>query len=156
MKTIITILLAFFSLTNIHALEPNSQEVLKLKAKIIYIKSTYLKNSEKRLASLNRKIKVLEKRDTLSKTAKKKLHTLKVIRNKIEIWSKLHTIEKVIITEALASNKTTKRLKKALTEKKILLDNYERLCEEKFPLDFHKKSRVIFMKLLKKSRQKKS
>ena len=153
MKIKMMILLILATFTSLHALEANSQEILMAKAKMIHIKSKYLKNAEKRMASLENKIKILKKKDKLSKKAKLKLADYQIALIRLTVWSELKDAEQVFIREGVKSNRMTPGITAAFKKKAKIMGQFEALCKQKFPADFDDKCRQIFMKLYKKSKE---
>ena len=115
------------------------------KARKIYVKKTYLKNAKKRLSQLQRKIKILEERQSLSKKNKANLELLTQKKNKIQIWQKdVEFTQDRINAWKENTGWSLSKATKADEKMRILAENYEKLTGEKYPKDLGLKIELIY------------
>ena len=118
------------------------------KAQVIVIENSYLKNDEKKLKLIKKKIEILEGRDQLSSKSEQKLESLKQQKNKIFFWKKyLQYMQKRISILSSGVREPYKKMSKLDRAILPLLNNYEKLTGQAFPKDYFKKAKIVEAKL---------
>ena len=129
-------------------LSENHPGLIPDQAKAIHIKSSYLKNLDKRVKALKKKIKRLKSKETLNQKALLRLETHQTQLKKIPFWKKYHQLTKKIISTIRKNDKASEATYSKLEgERAQLRQKYRALTKEPFPKDFDQKVYSIRQKI---------
>ena len=144
MKTLY-FLLSLLSVQVIAApLSNDDRALLSDRAKAIYVKKTYLKNADKKIQILKRKIELLKAKDKQSKKVKEKIQLVKNQLNKIFLWKQYHKLTVEVISVMKKNTPGATGSMNIIYQKRGELEsNYQTLINEKFQKIFIKKHGLL-------------